>query len=118
MAQYFATLMVYELNTSIVDYHIADDSLPINHNVVITGVGTIYGHPGIYAEIVNSWGLQVKSEVTEPVNVGYNGLFYVKVADNETCPLINNLRLFASNVIIDVDELDSDSDCKSESVSK
>ncbi len=92
MAQYFATLTVYELNTSIVDYCIADDSLPINHNVVITGVGIIYGHPGIYVEIVNSWGLQVKSEVTEPVNVGYDCLFYVKVADNETAPLVNNLR--------------------------
>lgn len=118
MAQYFATLMAYESNTSIVDYYITDDSLPINHNIVITGVGTIYGHPGIYVEIVNSWGLQVKREVTGPVDIGHDGLFYVKVADNITAPLVNNLRLFSSNLIIDVDELDSGSDCKSESVSK
>lgn len=121
LAQYFSGLMGYYVNKSIIDYYVVHDELPIDHNIIITGVGTLEDIPGLYVEIVNSWGL----EVTFPNNgqtskVGYDGLYYVKIADNETSPLVNNMGLFTLNYVIDVDELESipDSDTDSNNVSK
>lgn len=69
-----------------------------NHQVVLTSVGKIDGLPGIYAEILNSYGY----------NSSYDGLIYVKIADNETSELHNNLGIFDEVIWIDVWEVNDE----------
>ena len=121
LAQYFAEPMMDEINESIIDYYVVADQLPLDHNIIITGVGTLKNYPGIYVEIVNSWGLEVTNPyIGKTFKVGHDGLYYVKIADSETSPLVNNMGLFTLNFVIDVDELESipDSDADSKNVSK
>ena len=63
-----------------------------NHAVVITAAGTITGKDGIYVEILNSWG----------VGHGYEGLQYIKVAENNDSYLINNAAIFEQSIIFEV----------------
>ena len=79
-------------NSEIIDdYYFENES--INHVVVITSVGTVNGYDGLYVEILNSWGY----------GRHYDGLIYIKVADNETDILHNNFNMFYINVGIDVE---------------
>ena len=64
-----------------------------DHAVVITAVGTLYNYDGIYVEVLNSWGSEHN----------YEGLVYIKIADNENDELHNNLNLFDVNYWIDVE---------------
>lgn len=72
-------------NIIIKDYIPSETS---NHAVVITAIGEISGYEGVYVEILNSWGY----------NHGYDGLQYIKIADNEASYIVNNLNVL-SNVI-------------------
>ena len=67
-----------------------------NHAIVITAVGKISNigdDDGIYVEILNSWGY----------SYGYDGLFYVKVANSESSSLVNNMNMFEANIWIEVE---------------
>lgn len=121
LAAYYAEPMIYEISESIIDYYVVHEKIPLDHNIIITGVGTLKDYPGLYVEIVNSWGLNGTDPITGQKSlVGYDGLYYVKIADDETSPLVNNMGLFTFNFVIDVDELESipDSDADSKTVSK
>ena len=66
-----------------------------NHAIVITAVGHLINNDddnGIYVEILNSWGY----------NYGYDGLVYVKIADSENGPLMNNMNMFYQNIFVEV----------------
>ncbi|KAK8891520.1 hypothetical protein M9Y10_028732 [Tritrichomonas musculus] len=94
----------------IITNYLTDEKLDLNHNIIITGVGTIEDIPGIFVEIVNSWGTTYYDhESNEYKPLGYDGIYYLKVADNLTSPLINNRRIFTSNFVIDTDEFSSES---------
>ena len=58
-----------------------------NHAVVITGIGIISGMDGIYIEILNSWG----------TDVGYDGLQYIKVANDENSYIVNNMNILSES---------------------
>lgn len=64
------------------DHFVMDES---NHAVVVTGAGTLDGFEGIYLELLNSWG----------VDLGYDGLQYIKIADGENGSIINNMNILA-----------------------
>jgi len=62
-----------------------------NHAVVLTAAGTVENKPGVYVELLNS--------------NGYVGYQYVKVAENETSTLINNMKMFNSPIYIKVERV-------------
>lgn len=78
-----------------VNEYINEDT-DIDHAVVMTSVGKLEGSDAVYVELLNSWGY----------DVSYDGLVYVKVADDENSKLHNNLNMFSMNIWIDVDESD------------
>jgi len=77
------------------DYYLLNET---NHGVVITAIGTIDSIDGVYIEILNSWGYKV----------GYDGLFYIKVADSLESELINNMNIFNYNFWLDVDRMNKE----------
>lgn len=107
-AAYYSEPDFYKSGPIITNY-IEDENVELNHNIIITGVGTIYNTPGIFVEIVNSWGTVYYDEedgLFKPL--GYDGIYYLKVADNETAPLINNRKIFTLNMAIDTEEFESE----------
>ena len=74
-----------------------DENESIDHAVVITSVGIIKGFDGLYVEILNSWGYETH----------YDGLIYIKVADNESDILHNNFNMFEYNYNIEVSRKNS-----------
>ena len=78
----------------IIDDYVEDDELLLSHAIVITSVGVIEGFDGIYVEVLNSWGY----------NYHYDGIVYVKVADNETDELHNSFKIFDFNSWIMVEK--------------
>ena len=78
---------------TIEEYHETNET---GHAVVLTSIGTIRGSNGIYAEILDSYGYDSHSD----------SLLYIKIADNESSPLHNNLGIFTEPYWIDVAEVD------------
>lgn len=88
----YAALNSSELQThTLIDSYTTSDD--INHAVVITAVGHIEGRYGVYLEILNSWGYAH----------GYDGLQYIKIADDENSYIVNNLGVFSLVIGIDVE---------------
>lgn len=85
---------IFQVSEVVDEYYI--DNETTNHGIVITSIGKLSGRDGIYAEILNSWGYEIH----------YDGLAYVKIADNETDIIHNNLHLFDYNYWIHVDRFD------------
>ena len=69
-----------------------DTNKDCNHAVVITAVGHLSGYNGIFAEVLNSWGY----------SWGADGLIYIKIADDEEEPLVNNMNMFHTNIWVEV----------------
>lgn len=72
----------------------------IDHGIVITGLGQFTGdyalaYPGWYVEILNSWG----------VEHGYDGLQYVKVADDDESTFANPFNLWDFSFWLEVEEV-------------
>ena len=78
----------------IIEEYIDADSEDVHpdHAVVITAAGTLKGYEGVYIEVLNSWGYEN----------GYDGLHYVKIADNEDGSIVNNMKLFDENYVVNV----------------
>lgn len=72
------------------------ESEKLTHALVISGVGKVKGFDGLFVEVLNSWGYDTH----------YDGLMYVKVADDEKSELHNNLNMFEINMWVDVDRND------------
>ncbi len=84
-----STLKQYT-QSSTIDFYYSSNTT--NHAVVITALGTIDEQPDLYVEIINSWGY----------DRFYDGLIYIKVADNSTSSLFNNFAIFNENYGIEV----------------
>ena len=91
---YISINSTYLKNHQLIDeyYDFDDPNVNVDHSVVLTAVGKIEGYSGIYVEILNSWG----------TDNGYDGLYYVKVANNEKSKLINNMKMFDAPIYIEV----------------